>query len=433
MPVYESWGRYPRVAQRTIPLRWRDEALPTVDGAMLPYGNGRSYGDLCLNAEGTLLDCRGLDRFIAFDPETGILRAEGGVLLSAILERVTNQGWFLPVTPGTRYVTLGGAIANDVHGKNHHRNGTFGGHLTAFELLRSDGARMLCTPDQNSDWFRATIGGLGLTGVITWAEVRLKKVFGPMIDQQVIRYRNLEEFFAISKESDRDFDYTVAWVDCAASGKGLGRGLFMRGNHAVAEPVRPMPLHDPRIKVPFVPPLPLVNSLTLRIFNALYYNKQLRKRSSGRTHFAPFFYPLDGVGEWNRIYGPDGMLQFQCAIPHANGEEAIREILDRIALSGNGSFLAVLKMFGEVKSPGLLSFPRPGITLALDFPNRGKSTFALFDQLERVTLQAGGALYPAKDARMSADAFQRSYPQWRELLPFIDPNFSSSFWRRVTE
>jgi len=433
MTRYESWGRFPKATHDVVRMNWRDMALPPDSGkSMLPFGNGRSYGDCCLNDQGILVDTRGLDRFMAFDAGMGTLRCEAGVLLSEILELVVPRGWFLPVTPGTQFVTIAGAVANDVHGKNHHRAGTIGRHITCFELLRSDGTRLRCSPTENPDWFRATVGGLGLTGLITWVELQLKAVSGPLIDQEIIRYGRLEEFFRLSRESDTTHEYTVAWIDCAATGASLGRGLFMRGNDAQGAQARPAKAGGARLSVPFDPPFALVNGPSLRLFNALYYRKQLQERVRSTVHYPTFFYPLDAIGAWNRIYGSNGLLQYQCVIPHRHEETAMREILGQIAGAGTGSFLAVLKVFGDLPSPGLLSFPRPGATLALDFPNQGQRTFDLLDRLDAITMAAEGALYPAKDARMSPDTFRRSFPDWRQLERFIDPRFSSSFWRRVS-
>jgi FAD/FMN-containing dehydrogenase len=354
------------------------------------------------------------------------------VLLSEILEFALQRGWFLPVTPGTQFVTVGGAIANDVHGKNHHRAGTFGYHVPRFELLRSDGTRLVCSPEENSEWYRATIGGLGLTGMITWAEIKLKSVSSSFIDQEVIRFGGLREFFALADESDESHEYTVAWVDCLAKGSALGRGLFFRGNHASSEEGRFEYGKTGRIGVPLTPPFSLVNRLSLRVFNSLYYRKPLPRRSPKRVPVGPFFYPLDAIRRWNRIYGPRGFLQYQCVLPPDVSEAAMEGILGQIARSGTGSFLAVLKRFGDVPSPGLLSFPRPGITLALDFPHGGGSTLDLLDSLDEITETSGGAVNPSKDARMSAGSFQSFFPRWAELKPFMDPAFSSSFWRRVT-
>ena len=425
-----SWGRYPRAHQTIAPLHWRDAELPTADGSMLAYGNGRSYGDVCLNDGGTLLHTRGLDRYIEFNPATGILRCESGVLFSEILDFAVPQGWFLPVTPGTRYVTVGGAIANDVHGKNHHGAGTFGEHVRRFELLRSDGRRIECSPEENVDLYTATVGGLGLTGVIVWAEFQLLRIASPWMAQETRRFGNLAEFFALSTESERDYAYTVAWIDCAASGKAFGRGVFFRANHAPAMAATRMPKQR-RLSVPVTPPFSLINSLSLRAFNTLYFHRA--REGHAIVHYEPYFYPLDAIAEWNRIYGPQGFLQYQCVVPPMASEAAIAELLRTIAASGSGSFLAVLKVFGDRPPAGILSFPRAGTTLALDFPNHGATTFALLDRLDDIVAAAGGAVYPAKDARMSGARFRQYFPRWQSMLPHIDPKFSSGFWRRVME
>ena len=397
---------------------------------MLPYGNGRSYGDACLNDGGTLLHTRGLDRYIAFDPASGILRCEAGVLFADILDFAVPRGWFLPVTPGTRFITVGGAIANDVHGKNHHGAGTFGEHLLRFELLRSDGTRIECSPTQHADLYSATIAGLGLTGLIVWAEFRLLRIASPWMAQETRRFANLGEFFALSAQSERDYAYTVAWIDCAANGDSFGRGLFFRANHAPVTAATRTP-RQRRLAVPFTPPFSLINGLSLRAFNELYFRRA--REGNAIVHYEPYFYPLDAVGEWNRIYGPRGFLQYQCVVPPAAAEAAVTELLKRIAASGTGSFLAVLKVFADRAPAGILSFPRAGTTLALDFPNRGAATFSLLDRLDDIVAAAGGAVYPAKDARMSGVRFRQYFPHWQSMLPRIDPKFSSGFWRRVME
>lgn len=432
---YQSWGRYPKVNQQVVKLNSRDETLSITeiqDKSFLPFGNGRSYGDVCLNNDGFLLDCQNLEHFIQFDSDNGIIRCEAGVLLSDILKIIVPKGWFLPVTPGTQFITVGGAIANDVHGKNHHKAGTFGCHVRCFELLRSDGTRLYCSPEENIDFFNATIAGLGLTGVITWVEVQLHKIDNPYIDQQIIRYKNLSAFFDLADESDQQYEHTVAWIDCMASGESLGRGLFIRGNYAKTKPHKSPKPPTLRLNFPIDPPFTLINSLTLKLFNNLYYRKQWSDRVEGIVHYEPFFYPLDSITDWNKIYGSKGFFQYQCVIPKAYAKAAIREILERIFKSGMGSFLAVMKLFGDIPSPGLMSFPMQGATLALDFPNLGNKTENLFEQLDAVTKQAGGRIYPAKDARMSLELFQESYPDWHEIQPYIDPRISSSFWRRVT-
>jgi FAD/FMN-containing dehydrogenase len=423
-----SWGRYPRATQQIIPLYWRDAVLPDVAGTVLPYGNGRSYGDVCLNDGGALLHTRGLDRLIAFDSASGILRCESGVLFADILAFAVPRGWFLPVTPGTQYITIGGAIANDVHGKNHHRAGTFGEQLRCFELLRSDGSRVLCSRAENAGLFAATIAGLGLTGLVTWAEFALKRIAGAWMSTQTLTFNGLPEFFALSTQSEHAYEYTVAWIDCAGSGKTFGRGLFIRANHA--EDSRPLP-RTRQLRVPFTPPFPLVNRATLHAFNALYFHGA--RRGDAVMPYRPYFYPLDAVDDWNRIYGPRGFLQYQCVVPPAQAEDAIAELLRTIAASGAGSFLSVLKVFSDRPAAGILSFPRAGTTLALDFPNRGSATFDLLERLDDVVVAAGGAVYPAKDARLRAERFRRYFPRWEEMQAHVDPRFSSGFWRRVTQ
>jgi FAD/FMN-containing dehydrogenase len=427
---HESWGRYPQATPvQVMRLDSRSAPLPATTRPMLVYGNGRSYGDVCLNDGGELLLSRGLDRFIAFDHHTGRLRAEAGVLLSEILELCVPRGWFLPVTPGTCFITLGGAVANDVHGKNHHRAGTFGCHVRAFELVRSDGSRRICSPTESADWFAATIGGLGLTGLIAWVEIQLCPIEGPWIQTESRRFTNLDAFLQQSDEADQRHEFTVAWVDCAARGRALGRGVFMRGNFAPQSAgTGQTPTSHGRLGVPLTPPMSLINHLSLRTFNALYYRKP---EGSVLSHYAPFFYPLDSVGHWNRIYGPKGFLQYQCVLPPATAKPGLYDLLERIARSGQGSFLAVLKRFGERRSPGMLSFPRPGVTIALDFPFKGQATLRLLDALDALVSEAGGALYPAKDARMSPAMFRQSFPALEQFLPYRDPQFSSGFWRRA--
>ncbi len=426
---YQSWGRYPPATHQVRFLRWRHEPLSHIGpSSVLPFGNGRSYGDSCLNDGGLLLDMRGLDRMISFDTERGVLCCEAGVLLGEILELAVPAGWFLPVSPGTKFVTVGGAIANDVHGKNHHRAGSFGCHVRQFELLRSDGSRRTCSRSENPEWFGATIGGLGLTGVILWAEIQLHRVAAATMDIETIRFADLGGFFRLTEESDASFDYTVAWVDCASRGNSLGRGIFTRGNHARHDPA---PARAPRsaLGVPVELPRALVTDTAVRVFNAWYYRRPLQRIR--RVPYDSFLYPLDRIRNWNRIYGRRGFFQYQCVVGPSDGRDAVAELLSRIAAAGGGSFLAVLKVFGSIPSQGVLSFPRPGITLALDFPNRGSETMRLLDRLDETVRSSGGAVYPAKDARMSADSFRHYFPRWRSFCEYLDPAFSSSFWRRV--
>jgi FAD/FMN-containing dehydrogenase len=431
---YQSWGHYPKATPRAvIPVNWRDDLpdLSAPPASVLPYGYGRSYGDSCLNDDGTILDVSGMRRFIAFDDATGLLQCEAGVMLADILSVFAPRGWFLPVSPGTKFVSVGGAIANDIHGKNHHRAGTFGRHVTRFELVRSSGERLVCSPSEHAELYRATIGGLGLTGLITWAEIRLKPIVNAWIDEEQIRFESLDEFFALTAESDADFEYTVAWVDCLTRADGAIRGHFIRGNHN-QDPDRKPPKAKPSFPVPVDFPSALANRRTMATFNTAYFERQRQKRVSKVIPYDPFFYPLDGVLDWYHIYGKRGFLQWQCVVPFERDNAAIAEIFARTQRSGEGTSVTVLKTFGDLPSPGILSFPRPGVTLALDFPMDGEPILQLLDDLDRVVRTAGGRIYPAKDARMRPEDFRAFFPEWRAFAEHIDPHFSSSFWRRVT-
>lgn len=419
--------------QSLYSLNWQDEIWPEAGTSkLLAHGQGRSYGDVALNADGALLMTGAMNRFIAFDRAQGILRCEAGVTLAEILNLIVPHGWFLPVTPGTKFVSLGGAVANDVHGKNHHQAGSFGCYVTQFGLRRSEEGLVICSPTQNPELFRATIGGLGLTGLMVWVEFRLKKIASTYIEQQSEKFSSLAQFFDLSEAAAEDWEYTVAWVDCLAKGAQLGRGIFYRGNHTdtATSDKEPADYGRTRLTMPLVLPGFVLNRVSINLFNRAYYHRPLAKRQ--RVHFDPFFYPLDKIAHWNRMYGPRGFFQYQCVIPGEQARDVMLEILQTIAASGQGSFLSVLKLFGAVASPGMLSFPRAGVTLALDFANRGDKTRALLARLDDITRAAGGAVYPAKDACMSAQHFQGYYPHWRQFAEYIDPAFSSSFWRRVT-
>jgi len=365
-----------------------------------------------------------MDHFIDFDAGSGRLVCEAGVRLRDIQRMAIARGWILPVTPGTQMVTVGGAIANDVHGKNHHMVGSFGDHVRRLVLARTDGSVIECGPDLEPAWFAATVGGLGLTGVIVRAEIQLRPAAGPWLDTETIPYTDLGEFFGLADASEADWEHTVSWIDCLSS---HGRGLFMRAN-AAASQERPAPKVHAR-SMPFTPPVSLVNGLSLRAFNTAYF--QLHKRRTGRVpvHYERFFYPLDNLHEWNRMYGPKGFYQYQCVVPRAAGREAVGAMLREIARSGDGSFLAVLKTFGERAAPGMLSFSRHGVTLALDFPNHGGRTLRLFECLDAIVSEAGGRIYMAKDARMQRALFEAGYPRLAEFLRYRDPGIASAMSR----
>ena len=426
--AYASWGGLKANAARVMrPAAHESLAVP--QEPYLAFGAGRSYGDSGLPAGGCLVDMQGMNRILSFDPASGVLRAEAGATLATILERAIPLGWFLPVTPGTRFVTLGGAIANDVHGKNHHRAGSFGKHVRALSLVRSDGTSRICSPDQDSDWLNATIGGMGLTGLIGWAEIQLMRVASPDVMQESLPLARLSDFFDRLDETDARFDYGVAWLDSLARGSSLGRGVMMRANHAAE--ATPQASTPRRLSVPFTPPVPLVNRLTMRAFNSLYRWRALSGPAERIVPWASFFHPLDAVAHWPRAYGPRGLRQHQSVLPRDGAERAVAQLLEAARAAGHASFLTVLKSFGNMPGAGLLSFARPGVTLTLDFACSGAATDALLDRLDAITLKAGGAVNPYKDARMSADTFRSSFPNWRDFLPFLDPLAESAFSRRV--
>lgn len=406
-----SWGRYPRVMSSIDIPPTSDVAVELIrssDTAITPRGLGRSYGDSSVGEVAIASDF--LDSFLSFDPENGLLRCQSGVSLDEILKVFVPKGWFLPVTPGTRFVTVGGAIACDVHGKNHHVEGTFCDHVLSMKILLGDGSVVDISPEVNSDLFHATCGGMGLTGFILEAEVRLKKISSSLIDETTYKCSNLDEVIARFEET-KDSTYSVAWIDCLATGKNLGRSLLMVGEHAIKGELSAH--KSGAIPVPFELPAFLMNKFTMKLFNFLYFNKAIHKVHKRRIPYAPFFYPLDVASGWNKLYGKPGFLQYQFVLPYSAGVEGLRDVLERIAASGKGSMLAVLKVFGEQNS-NHLSFPMEGYTLALDFKVEPE-IFHLLDELDEVVLGYGGRLYLTKDARMTQKTFEDSYPRVREF------------------
>lgn len=435
--MLQSWGRYPYHPQTPHAVRWPDElpeilstAYGAVPGGTLAFGMGRSYGDSCMAASDHVVSMRALDHVLAADWVNGRIQVQAGLTLDRLIRIALPRGWFLPVTPGTKFVTVGGAVANDVHGKNHHVAGTFGRHVRNLRMYRSQDGVVECGPDRNPALFKATVGGLGLTGVLLSVELQLRPVRSCRIAERSIRFGGLDEFFALSEEHDPLHEYSVAWVDCLATGRATGRGHYIVGHHADDDQLS-WADRRPQV-VPFDPPFSLVNGWTLRAFNALYYHRHVRKDVQRLVDFDPFFYPLDKLLNWNRMYGRAGFQQYQCVVPDENARQTIRVVLERIARSGHGSFLAVLKRCGDLQSPGLLSFPLSGVSLALDFAQREEANTRLFRDLDAVIHEAGGRLYPAKDAHMSAEQFQRAYPAWSRVEELRDPVLMSRFWARVT-
>lgn len=430
---FDSFGRierHERASRSFEKVRAGFAASAAEETSLLAFGNGCSYGDSCHNDAGLLVPMRSVAAIESFDPATGILQAQAGVLLSEIIGFVAPHGYFLPVTPGTRFVTLGGAIANDVHGKNHHLRGTFGCHVESLELLRSDGVQYHCSLHENEGLFAATIGGMGLTGVIVSARLRLMPVGSLDVEERIVPFDNLDAYFDMAEAADRQNEYAVAWVDQLSRGKTAGRGVLITGNHA-GNGNRSVEDERVPLGVPFDLPFSVLNRVSLRLFNMAYFNAKRRKQKPHLASFGSFFYPLDGVGQWNRLYGPAGLYQHQSVIPFDAARHIIPAMLAASREAGQASFLTVLKRFGDTASPGLLSFPKPGYTLTMDFPNRGGKTRALLQTLDNMTIGAGGRVNPYKDQRMGAATFKAGFPQWPELEQWRDKRFCSDFWRRT--
>lgn len=411
-----GWGRTPRADCPVVRPRTADAVtVPGIATARdsISRGMGRAYGDSALNRN-AVIDMRGLSRFLAFDPVTGLLVAEAGAVLADIIAAVLPRGWFMPVVPGTSFVTLGGMIAADVHGKNHHGAGSIGQHVAWLDLLTPDGKVVRCSQGEQPDLFALTIGGMGLTGPILRAAVRLMPVETGWIRQIQIAAPDLDAALA-AFEDHLASRYSVAWIDCLASGRALGRSLITLGDHATvaelpeAQRVRPFAVPARRrLTVPMDAPSWLLNGLSVKAFNALYHARGLRALGDSLVPWDRYFHPLDAVLHWNRIYGRQGFCQFQCVLPLATARAGLVQLLEAIAAAGTGSFLAVLKRMGP--QAGMLSFPMEGYTLALDFPARPRP-LALLDRLDRIVIDHGGRFYLAKDARMPRDVLHASDPR----------------------
>lgn len=426
MVKISSWGR---LSQEEHEVRYlRDnihDSFSISNKKYLAVGMHRSYGDQCLSPQGILLNATKMDRFIRFDPINGIVNCEAGILLKDIHKVTLSQGWILAVSPGTELITLGGAIANDVHGKNHCAAGSFGHHVIGLSLLRSNGEIIRCSADKNADWFSATVGGMGLSGIILSAEIQLQPVKSQWLDTETLAFDSIQNYFQLENQSEADWYYRVAWIDCVKPG---GRGLFMRANHSNQS----LPLLARKTSnIGFTPPISLINKWNLKIINEIYFQKGKNKKNGELQDYKNFFYPLDSIHGWNRLYGPKGFYQYQCVIPEALASDAISEILKAISAAGEGSLLGVLKRFGSKESLGMLSFPLPGYTFALDFPNRHDKTEKLFQRLDAITLEAKGRIYLAKDARMPRDIFKRTYSVYEKFLDYRDTAISSSMSRRL--
>ncbi|AZI31809.1 FAD-binding oxidoreductase [Kaistella carnis] len=398
-----NWGNFPVVEKE---MKSEDSLSKIIDfvknhNEIIARGNGRCYGDSALSEH--IFSTKRLNKFISFDRLNGVIECESGVLLSQVLEVIVPQGYFLFVTPGTKFVTVGGAIASDVHGKNHHAEGCFSEYVLEFSLLNERGEVLKCSRDENQEKFWATIGGMGLTGIILSAKFKLKNIETSYIYQESIKADNLDEIFRLFEESE-SWTYNVAWIDCLQKDKNLGRSILMRGEHAFKHQISQKQQQNPlelkkgiNPSVPFYFPGFVLNNLTVKLFNLLYFNKQRKKTVKNFVHYESFFYPLDIVNDWNKIYGKKGFIQYQMVIPKEKGKEGMRKILETIAKSGNGSFLAVLKLFGKNNPEAYNSFPQEGYTLALDFKVNSKLK-KLVAQLDSIVEEYGGRIYLTKDS-----------------------------------
>jgi decaprenylphospho-beta-D-ribofuranose 2-oxidase len=382
---------------------------------VISYGNGRSYGDQPLNDGGHAVLTSGLNRVLDFDPSSGELTCESGVTLAAIIRQFLPRGFIPTVSPGTGFVTVGGAIANDVHGKNHDRHGSFGNYVKWLDLALPGGELVRISPDQHKRWFEATIGGCGLTGVIVRACVRLMPVPSNAVQLREERAANLDAMMARFEALRDSATYLVAWVDALTSGPSLGRGI-VESAELSGQGVEPA--SSRRLGMPFELPGAVLNPLSIGLFNAVYYRRVPSAGRERRVAIEKFLYPLDAIANWNRMYGRRGFFQFQCVLPDESAATGMRKLLTTIARHRAGSFLAVLKTLGAC-SAGMLSFPMRGYTLALDFPNRGEVR-ALLAELEAITLDHGGRIYLAKDAALSAQGFRAMYPRIDEFLEVLD-------------
>lgn len=425
--MVSNWGNFPVVRASVKSFRSETELkkIITSGNSYIARGNGRCYGDSSLH--GDIISTRQFNNVLFFDAKQGILECQAGLMLDNILQLIVPKGWFLPVTPGTKFITVGGAVASDIHGKNHHVDGSFKNHLLELRVLTESGKITSCSRETEPDLFWTTCGGMGLTGIILSAKFRLKKIRSAEIDQVAFKARNLDEIFELF-EKYKHVTYSVAWIDCFQTGSSLGRSVLMVGEHAEhAKPISYSQKSQRKwLTIPFYLPDWVLSAFTIRIFNFVYYHKQLAREKKSRVSFESFFYPLDFINHWNRMYGTQGFVQYQFALPYERSKEGLKRILEKIGTEKRGSFLAVLKLFGE--GDNTLSFPIRGYTLALDFPVR-KGLWAFLDSLDEIVMEHGGRIYLTKDARMSASVFNKGYPQvdwFKKSLAKIAPTLK---WR----
>jgi len=439
-----GWGRTAPTRAALSPVRSDDDARAVLAAhsprGVVARGLARSYGDAAQNAGGDVLDMSTANQVLHADLETGLVDVEAGISLDELMNRFVPQGFFVPVTPGTRLVTVGGAIAADIHGKNHHVAGSFSQHVRWLDLLTADGQVRRVSPESDADLFWATAGGMGLTGVVLRAQVQMKKIESSRCLVDTDRTPDLDSLMSLLTETDHLYEYSVAWIDTLAKGKRMGRSVVTRGRFAELDELPAKRRADPlkyhgsvKASVPDVFPPGLLNLATVAAFNELWYRKAPKRKRDQLQSIPTFFHPLDAVGGWNRIYGPRGFVQYQVTVPFGQ-EEAVREVLDRLSSFGTASFLAVLKRFGP-GNPGMLSYPSPGWTLALDIPVM-KGLAGLLDSLDEVVVAAQGRTYLAKDSRVRPETFEKMYDRlddFRAVRARVDPDgvFTSDLARRL--
>lgn len=434
-----GWGGYPRIEAEVCSPRELAHLPDANNGDIIMRGQGRSYGDAALSRSGVVVLSEHLNRIGSVNEE-GLLCAAAGATLDEVLRAVVAQGWFPPVVPGTKYVSLGGCLATDVHGKNHHRDGSFANHVTEFDIQLADGTRLTCSPTQNTDLFWATAGGMGLTGIITSLTLQMLPVASAFLWVQYQQSPNLDATLEMLADKSLDDHYSVMWLDCTARGRKLGRSVLLRGHHATREELPPhLQNGDTKSRktydLNFDFPSWILNSYSVTAFNEFYYRAKGLKQKPFVQHYEDFFFPLDRIGNWNRMYGRRGFVQYQCVFPRADAHRALQLTLEELRESDYASFLSVLKLFGP-GNKGPLSFPIEGYTLTMDLPLGNEDVFAFLDRLDELVLLFGGRVYLAKDARMGAETFRRMYPrlqEWRDVKARVDPNnhFQSDLSRRL--
>jgi FAD/FMN-containing dehydrogenase len=436
-----GWGRYPRGMAIAISPTKVSEAVPPRAGKMISRGQGRSYGDAAMLDDGLVMLTENLSNVVQFDETSGVIKAEAGTTLAQLINHFLPQGWFPAVVPGTKFVSLGGCVAADIHGKNHHRDGAFGSHVNELEIVLANRDRVRCSPETNEELFWATVGGMGLTGIITEVSFKLIPVQSSYLVVEHHQTKDLEASFEVLMNPKWDDHYTVAWIDCLAKGAELGRSVLMRGHHAafdeLPQRLKAHPYSKPHRQrnLGFDFPSWTLNSLGMKAFNELYYRLQGRKQAAFIADYESFFFPLDRIGNWNRIYGKRGFVQYQCVLPLSQAFAGMRALLEALAKGRRSSFLSVLKRFGA-EGKGLLSFPFEGYTLTLDLPVSDPELFPFLDRLDEIVLQHGGRIYLAKDARLNARTFRAMYPrfqEWLEIKRKLDPEncFDSDLARRL--